>query len=148
MKAYPFHRYRIDPVPCAPLPRALNESRLALVTTAGLHTSDEPPFDGSIRAGDASYREIPNTIATASLLESHKSGSFDHAGIEADRNVAFPLDRCRELVSSGRIGELNRRHFSFMGSVIGPRKLIEETSVQVARLLRQDRVDAVLLTPV
>lgn len=148
MKAYPFGRYRIDPVPCAPLGKPLKEARVALVTTAGLHTPDQPGFDRSIKRGDPSFRAIPNTIEISRLIESHRSGSFDHAGIAADRNLAFPLERFRELVARGEVGQLNHRHFSFMGSIVGPGKLINETAPEVARLLREDEVDAAFLTPV
>jgi len=120
---------------------------VALVTTAGLHTAGQPPFDWSLKMGDPSYREIPNQIDTQSLRESHKSKAFNHAGIRADKNVVFPLDRFRELAGRGDVGELNHRHFSFMGSVIGPGRLIEETAPEVAGLLREDGVDAVFLTP-
>jgi hypothetical protein len=35
-----------------------------------------------------------------------------------------------------------------MGSIVGPRRLIDETAPQVARTLAEDRVNAVFLTPV
>jgi D-proline reductase (dithiol) PrdB len=148
LKGYPFSRYAIAPAPRAVLAKPLRASRVALVTTAGLHTPVQPDFDYSNKRGDSSFREIPATIETGTLIESHRSQSFDHRGIEADKNLAFPLDRFRELEAQGVIGELNVRHFSFMGSIVGPRLLIEETAPQVARLLRDDRVDAVFLTPV
>ena len=147
MKGYPFARYAIDPALCARLTRPLSRSRVALVTTAGLRAPDQESFDHSIKMGDASFREIPNTIETRTLIESHRSYAFDRSGVRADVNVAFPLDRFRELESQGVIGELNHRHFSFMGSIVGPRKLIEKTAPQVARKLREDLVDAVFLTP-
>jgi D-proline reductase (dithiol) PrdB len=147
MKGYPFARYSIDPVPCAPLTKPLSQSRVALVTTAGLRTPDQRDFDHSIKMGDSSFREIPNTIETRSLVESHRSYAFDHSGIQSDANLAFPLDRFRELESRETIGELNHRHFSFMGSIVGPRRLLEETAPQVARMLKEDNVDAVFLTP-
>lgn len=147
MKRYPFFRYTIQPVPCAPLARPLSEARVALVTTAGLRTPEQPDFNHKIKLGDISYREIPNTIETRTLIESHRSQAFDHSGVAADRNLAFPLDRFRELEARGEIGRLNHRHFSFMGSIIGPRKLIDETAPAVARMLREDKVDAVFLTP-
>ena len=148
MKGYPFSRYAIDPMPCAKLARPLHASRIALVTTAGLHTPEQSNFDYSNKRGDTSFREIPNSIETRTLMESHRSHAFDHRGIEADKNLAFPLDRFRELHAQNTIGELNHRHFSFMGSIVGPRPLIEETAPQVARMLREDNVDAVFLTPV
>lgn len=148
MRAYPFGRYTIDPVPCATMRRPLDRARLAVVTSAGLHTPQQPGFDHSIKLGDTSYREIPNDTNPQELIESHKSDSFDHSGVQADRNLVFPLDRLREMVAANEIGELNCRHFSFMGSIVNPRKLINDTAPTVARALRADDVDAVLLTPV
>ena len=147
MKKYPFSRFRIDPVPAHPLRPPLSKSRVALVTTAGLCLPDQLPFNNKLKMGDPSWREIPNAVETRSLIETHRSQAFDHRGVEADRNLAFPLDRFRELEASGQIGRLNHRHFSFMGSIIGPRPLIQQTAPEVARLLRADGVDAVFLTP-
>jgi D-proline reductase (dithiol) PrdB len=148
MKGYPFSKYAVTPAPRAKLRKPLRAARVALVTTAGLHTPEQPGFDYSVKLGDTSFREISNEIDVRNLIESHRSYSFDHAGIEADANLAFPLDRFRELESENVIGELNHRHFSFMGSIIGPRKLIERTAPQVARCLVDDDVDMAFLTPV
>jgi D-proline reductase (dithiol) PrdB len=148
MKGYMFSRHAIDPMPHAELRKPFDQARIALVTTAGLKTPEQADFDHSIKMGDASFREIPNTVDVRTLIESHRSYAFDHAGIEADANLAFPLDRFRELEARGVTGELNHRHFSFMGSIVGPRRLVEETAPQVARSLRKDNVDAVFLTPV
>jgi len=148
MKGYPFSRYAIAPTPRARLEKPLARSRVALITTAGLRTPDQSDFDRSNKMGDPSFREIPNTVETGSLVESHRSYAFDHEALQSDVNLAFPLDRFRELESRGVIGELNRRHFSFMGSIVGPRRLIDDTAPQVARMLAEDRVDAAFLTPV
>jgi D-proline reductase (dithiol) PrdB len=148
MKGYPFARYALDPVPCAPLQKPLAQARVALVTTAGLRTPEQANFDHSIKKGDPSYREIPNDIAVQTLVESHRSYAFDHTGVEADRNLVFPLERFRELLAQGVIGALNERHFSFMGSIVGPGKLIEETAPAVAQMLHDDGVEVAFLTPV
>jgi D-proline reductase (dithiol) PrdB len=148
MKGYRFSRYKIDPAPLARLTKSLDRSRVALVTTAGLRTQGQSDFDRSNKMGDPSFREIPNTIDTGRLVESHRSYAFDHEAVQSDVNLAFPLDRFRELESRGVIGELNHRHFSFMGSIVGPRRLIDETAPRVARMLAEDRVEAVFLTPV
>ncbi len=148
MKGYPFSHYAIDPVPCAKLSKPLKQARVALVTTAGLRTPEQTSFDKSNKMGDSSFREIPNAIEVKSLVESHRSYAFDHDAVDADHNLAFPLDRFRELEAQGEIGQLNHRHFSFMGSIVGPRKLIDETAPQVARMLREDKVDVAFLTPV
>ncbi len=151
MRGYPFSRYRIDPPVSARLKRPLNESRIALVTTAGLRAAGQEDFDHSIKMGDPSFREISNQIGDIDirmLVESHRSYAFDRTGIRDDMNLVFPLDRFDELESKNLIGQLNHRHFSFMGSIVGPRRLIEETAPRVADMLREDNVDAVFLTPV
>lgn len=148
MNGFPFSRYAASDNPCAKLRKPLAECKFALVTTAGLRLADDQPYDRSIKLGDSSFREIPNDADVQTLIEDHKSNSFDHAGIEADKNLAFPLDRFRELAAAQKIGALNNRHFSFMGSIIAPQKLIKESAPQVAENLKADQVDAVFLTPV
>jgi D-proline reductase (dithiol) PrdB len=139
---------RLDPVPWAPLRKPLSACRAALVTTAGFVMPDQPRFDESVRGGDFSYREIPDAVDPGCLIESHRSESFDHTGVREDPNLAFPLDRLRELARDGRIGPVNRRHFSFMGSITAPGRLTRQTAPEVARRLAADGVDIVLLTPV
>ena len=78
----------------------------------------------------------------------HKSDAFDHSGIEKDKNLALPLDRLRELKQEGVIGEMARRHYSFMGSITAPGRFLNITAPEIARSLAEDHVDAVLLTPV
>ena len=139
---------RIDPVPWTPLPKPLAECRLALVTSAALVLPDQEPFDDEVRGGDTSFREIPGDADVATLIETHRSQSFDHAGVVRDPNVAFPLDRARELAAAGRIGAVNRRHLSCMGSITAPGRLIRDTAPAAARLLVEDGVDVALLVPV
>lgn len=146
LKAYPWRR--VAPVPWSPLRKPLAASRLALVTSAGFVVPGQEPFSEEIRGGDASFREIPNDADVATLRESHRSQSFDHTGIRSDPNLAFPLDRLRELAAAGRIGSLNHRHLSFMGSITAPGRLTRDTAPEAARRLAEDGVDAVLLVPV
>jgi D-proline reductase (dithiol) PrdB len=146
LKAYPWRR--IDPVPWTPLRRPLAESRVALVTSAGFVLPGQEPFDDEIRGGDTSFREIPNDAEVAALIETHRSQSFDHTGIRTDPNLAFPLDRLRELAASGRIGSLNHRHLSFMGSITAPGRLLRDSAPEAARRLAADGVEVALLVPV
>ncbi len=148
MRRYPFSKYAIKHVSGAAMRKPLAESRVALVTSAGLRLGSHDAFDRLIRTGDSSFREIPNDVDVRGLIEDHKSSAFDHAGVAADQNLAFPLDRFRELAAAGEIGELNHRHFSFMGSIIGPERLIGESAPAIADLLVADEVDCVFLTPV
>jgi len=66
----------------------------------------------------------------------------------SDPNLAFPLDRARELVRRGRIGSVNRRHLSFMGSITAPGRLIRQSAPEAAALFVEDQVDLALFVPV
>lgn len=146
LRTYPWRR--VDPVPCAPLSKPLHECRVALVTSAGLVPAGEPPFDEHVRGGDYSFRVIAGDADVGGLEEHHRSASFDHAGIERDRNLALPLDRLRHLAAARTIGDVAPRHVSFMGSITAPGRLIRTTAPQAAQLLVEDRVDVALLVPV
>jgi hypothetical protein len=52
------------------------------------------------------------------------------------------------MLQKGTIGDVNWRHFSFMGAITAPGRLMTRTAPEVAALLVEDQVDAVLLTPV
>jgi len=146
LKTYPWRR--IDPVPWTPLKKPVAQSRLVLVSSAGMVTADQQPFDSSIRGGDFSFREIAADVDGATLIETHRSKIFDHTGIRQDPNLAFPVDRLRELAEAGRIGSLNKQYLSFMGSVTAPGRLIKRTLPQVVPKLIEDKVDIALLVPV
>lgn len=146
LKTYPWRR--IEPVPWTPLRKPLKDCCLVLVSSAGMVTSDQKPFDRTIRGGDPSIREIRADIDVSTLIETHRSDAFDHSGIQQDPNLAFPLDRLRELSEDRRIGFLNHRHLSIMGSITAPGRLIKKTIPQVVPKLIEDNVDVALFIPV
>ena len=146
LRAYPWRR--IDPVPWTPLRKPLAQAKLALVSTAGFVATGQPPFDETIKGGDWGFREVPGDADVRGLQESHRSESFDHTGIQSDPNLAFPLERARELVAAGRVGALNHRHFSVMGSITATGRFQKETAPAMAGALAADQVDVALLVPV
>jgi len=121
----------------------LDECRLALVTTGGVHLPEDTRFDIDDPLGDCSYREIPGSAGE--LTWTHAYHAPDRGGTDLDS--VFPLWTLRELEAEGSLRELNHRHFSFMGALHDPAPLAEKTAPEVARKLVLDRVDAVLLTP-
>ena len=146
LKAYPWRR--VDPVPWAPLVKSLNDCRAAVISSAGLVGQGQEPFDDSIRGGDFSFREIPADTDVSTLTDTHRSDLYDHSGLRQDSNLVFPLDRLRELVKSGRIGSINHRHLSFMGSITAPGRLMKKTAPSAVHKLVEDGVDIALLIPV
>jgi D-proline reductase (dithiol) PrdB len=146
LKAYRWRR--IDPVPWTPLRRPLAESRLALVSSAGFVLPGQELFATNLAGGDGSFREILSDADVSRLVDTHKSKSFDHEGMHRDPNLAFPLDRARELAERGRVGSLNDRHLSFMGSITAPGRLTRDHAPEAARRMVSDGVDVALLVPV
>jgi len=146
MRAYPYRR--VDWRPGSLLQKPLSKSRIAAVSTAGFFLPDQNPFDTSIRGGDTSYRMIPMDADLKTLGIAHRSDAFDIRGISADKNLALPLARLRSLAADGLIGTVAPRHYSFMGSIMAPGRLIANTAPEVAAALHEDAVDAVILTPV
>lgn len=152
IKGYPFQHYRPrknDPVTTAitPLKKPLSESVVALITTAGLSLPGQDPFDSTIRLGDSSFREFPGDISPQLLEMHHRSWAFDQTGILKDRNLVMPLDRLREMETNGEIGAVAPFHYSFMGSIVSPSKLIKQSAPKVARRLLAAKVDVAILTP-
>src|SRR5260370_30762315 len=122
MKAYPCGRVAWGAGP--PLEKPLGEARVAVVPTAAFFRPDQPSFDTSIRGGDYSYRVIPVDTDLSTLGIAHRSDAFDHRGIASDKNLALPLDRLKSMTAAGVLGSVAPRHFSFMGSMAAPVRLI------------------------
>jgi D-proline reductase (dithiol) PrdB len=98
--------------------------------------------------GDSSYRVIPSKSSPNDVVQSHASIGFDHTGFYRDINLAFPLERLRELVDRGTLGSAASNYYSFMGAQRDPTPIIEDTAPEVARRLKEEKVDAVLLVPI
>lgn len=123
-------------------PRPLEQSRIAILTSAALHRRSEMPFP----AGTAEHRELPATLPASDIHMSHISINFDRSGFQRDINVVYPIDRLKELAADGVIGSVADTHCSVMGST-DPATMVQ-TADALAGRLKQDNVDAVLLCPV
>ncbi len=122
--------------------KPVHQSRIAMISTAGLQRRGDRPF----AVDSADYRLLPGDVRAADLVMSHISTNFDRTGFQEDHNVVFPIDRLNELAADGVIGSVASIHYSFMGAT--PPAKLEATARALAGLLKQDRVDAVLLVPV
>jgi D-proline reductase (dithiol) PrdB len=134
-----------DPLPGSPYVSGppLNQRRVAILTTAGLHQRDQPNFF----AGDSTYRVIPGDVSGNDLVMSQVSVSFDRTGFQQDVNVVFPIDRLREMVDAGEIGSVADNHYSMMAAFIDFDESAKSAR-EIAGYLKKDGVDAVMLTPV
>ena len=135
--------FAFDDVPWT-TPKPLHESRVAIVTTAGLRVENNADWN----AGDQGFTQIPHDAENLTLA--HYSPNFDRVGWVLDKNVVFPIDRLHELAEDGIIGSVAKTHISFMGAQ--PDHTLEtirlDSGPTAAKLLKDDAVDVVLLTPV
>ena len=121
----------------------LNQRRVAIITTAGLHKRTDRPF----QMGQPDfYRVIPGDTKDKEIVMSHGAASFDRSGYQQDLNVVFPLERLHELADEGVIGSVADYHYSF-GTPLTPEEN-EIVANELSDLLKKDQVDAVLLFPV
>jgi len=124
-------------------PPPLAEATVAIVTTAALRRPEDPAWT----PGDESFRVLPDPVRN--LTVGHFSANWDRAGISADLNVAYPVDRLHELADEGVIGGVAPNHISFHGVIEGNLSTIRlDSGPAAARRLRDDGADVVLLTPV
>ncbi len=138
-----FPCFEFDDSPLTPFAKPLSQAKLALVTTAGLLRRGDKGFT----PGDQTYRVIPADTPARDIRQTHTSIGFDRTPMYRDLNITFPVDRLRELRERGAIGGLSRNNYSFMGAQTNPKQILEETGPEVGRLLVEEGVDAVLLTP-
>ena len=135
--------FAFDEVPWT-TPKPIHESRVAIVTTAGLRVENDADWN----AGDQGFTLIPHDAENLTLA--HFSPNFDRVGWILDKNVVFPIDRLHEMAEEGIIGSVANTHISFMGAQ--PDHTLEtirlDSGPAAAKLLADDEVDLVLLTPV
>ena len=135
-------------VPWTPFAKKLSESKMAVVTTAGLHMDGQEPFDVLAGKGDPSFRAFSSDFDKADLRIAH--AHYSHARAEKDINVILPIDAMRQLVEQGVLGGLapNFYSFGFGGGIT--KEYIEPpdgTAHQLADRLKEDQADFVLLVP-
>ena len=131
---------KLDETPCVSGPD-LSQRRIALISTAGLMHRGDKGFS----IGAADYR-ILDTESEQDLMMTHVSTNFDRSGFVQDRNLVLPVDRLAEKAVKGQIGTVARYHYSFMGATGADQ--MKASAEQLARNLRGDEVDGLILIPV
>jgi D-proline reductase (dithiol) PrdB len=136
----------------APFEKRLAESRIALLTSAGLYIkASQPSFDvdreqDNPEWGDPSWRSIPATVAAPDLEVAHLH--ISHEDILSDPEIVLPARLLGELVAEGVVGSSTAEHMSVMGyqdrSLVGWR---DETLPQLVTRLRDLQADGLVLAP-
>lgn len=132
-------------VPFTPFDRQLPRATIALVTAAGVHHREQPPFNIADDLGDLTFRIIGADVQASDLMVTHHH--YDHTDADRDINVVFPIDALRALIAEGYIGGEARQHIGYMGYTMQLKRMYEETAPQIAAEIdRKSCADAVILT--
>lgn len=130
------------PPPIAEVKKPLKDSKVAFITTAGVHLKGDEPFDTK---GDHTFRIIPGDVNFSDLTITHDH--YDKEEALKDINCVFPLEILRKLKNQGYIKDVAPRHFGLMGYIPKVNLLTGESAPKIADMLVADEVDIVLLSP-
>lgn len=132
--ANPYRWASFPDTPFQPLPKALSESRLAVVTTAALSAED-------CRSRDvyAAPTEPPPEALYTRHLSWHKQATHTD-----DVETFLPVRRLAEYAADGRIGSVSARFYG-VRTDYSARRTMHEFAPALRELCRADGVDAALL---
>ncbi|MEM7799878.1 MAG: glycine/sarcosine/betaine reductase selenoprotein B family protein [Chloroflexota bacterium] len=149
-----------DDGPFTPLTKAVNKMNIGLLTSTGHFVKGEDPNplgveqmtqqEATERISDflkdaPALSEIPLDIDSDALCVRH--GGYDIRGVEADRNVALPLDQLRALEKDGAIGSASSPAYSFVGAA-AQRRLLKECIPGWIERIKGAKIEGMLLVPV
>ncbi|MEZ5279273.1 MAG: glycine/sarcosine/betaine reductase selenoprotein B family protein [Acidimicrobiales bacterium] len=123
-------------------PKPLSEAKVAIVTSASLHHPDDHDF----APADTGFRVLSS--ARRDYVLGHWSPNFDTTGFAVDINPVFPIDRLDELAQQGVIGQVSDVHLSYAGNQFELSAIRMDSGPAGAKLLLDNDIDVVLLTPV
>jgi len=137
-------------IPWTPMSKPLNQTTIALVTSAGISLNIDPPFDmererKEIFWGDRSYRIIPRGTTEKDIDVNHLHINTKY--IRQDINVMLPLERMAEFEQEGLIGQLAPSSFSFYGYQWQNNDFLREAIEPISKKMKSEGVEAVLMTP-
>jgi D-proline reductase (dithiol) PrdB len=132
----------LGPPVLARLAIPIEQARVMLLGSAGVHVREDPPF---APVNDLNFRRIPAAIDPARLRPSHPT-PMRRAGLR-DINVVFPFQRLAELAADGAIGGITDVHLSMLGAIKRLRALADEVAPQIAAEARSRGADLLLVVP-
>ena len=137
-------------IPWTPLKKPIAQANFSLMTSAGISLKRDEPFNTDREKseptwGYPTHREIPWDTEETGIEVNHLH--IDTGYIKEDLNVMLPMKRFREFEDEGIIGHLARTCYSYYGYQLDLSYLLEQTMPKVAAKMKQEGVEAVMLTP-
>ena len=142
----PYQWAQFEDVPFQPLTKPLNQSRLALVTTAAPYQPDKgdqgpgAPYNAAAKFFQVYAGE---TASGPDLRISHLSIDRQHTTAE-DQNSYFPLPALRRAVAAGRIGAVTPRFFGLPANR-SQRMTIDIDGAELVLRMKAENAGAVIL---
>lgn len=131
-----------DPPKLTPLRKPVAESTIGLFASCGAQLVEDPPLG---ETEDISFRLIPRDAPMSRLVVAHKTKVRKWA-VE-DLNVAFPLERMKDLETEGAFKRLAHTAVSMVGSIQRFTELVEQTVPAIKQIYDSQGVDLVFLFP-
>jgi D-proline reductase (dithiol) PrdB len=155
---YPgWHLHKAEGFPFSLPVKALSDSRVCLISLAGVYRKGQRPFSTSpgmippnLRSmrfkdrGDWSFREIPLEAESTELAIAH--AHYDHTEADEDINCVFPLMRLLELEVEGFIGECADVHYTLMGYVPEVDRIVATAVNEMIPLLKERSIDVAVIS--
>ena len=153
-------KFTYDDGPFTPFQKRVSDSRLALITSTGhfVEGKDPEPLGAKNMTQQEAIERIGEFVKEAPQLSTLpvdtpedklrvRHGGYDIRGVQADPNVAFPLQRLLDLEREGVVGQLIRQAYSFVGAC-SQKRLLKQTGPQWIEIFKQQPMDAALIVPV
>jgi D-proline reductase (dithiol) PrdB len=152
-----WHLQPVEGIPFTLPLRRLSESRVCLISLAGIYRKGQKPFSTSpgiipprLRAmrfkdrGDWSFREISLEAESTDLAVAH--AHYDHSEADEDINCIFPLMRLVELEVEGFVGKCADVHYSLMGYVPEAALIVSTATGEIIPRLKKQEVDVAVVS--
>ena len=131
-----------DPPELTPLRKPVAESTIGLFVSCGAQLPADPPLR---ETEDITFRLLHRDTPLDQLIVSHQT--LVRKWALEDLNVAYPIERLKELEAEGVFRRLAHTSVSMVGSIERYTELVEQTVPQIKAIYDSQGVDLVLVLP-
>ncbi len=131
-----------DPPTLVPLRKPVAESTIGIFVSCGAQLPEDPPL---LETEDITFRLLPRDTPIDRLVVSHQT--LVRKWALEDLNVAYPIDRMKELEREGMFKRLAHTNVSMVGSIERYTELMEQTVPRIKAVFDAQGVDLVLMLP-
>jgi D-proline reductase (dithiol) PrdB len=125
-----------------PLRKPIAESTIGLFVSCGAQLPADPPL---LETEDITFRLLHRDTPVSDLIVSHKT--LVRKWALEDLNVAYPIDRLKELEAEGVFKRLAHTNVSMVGSIERYTELVENTIPSIKAVFDSQGVDLVMVLP-